>query len=296
MAEINELLELATQEAGGLAADAARLRQVLSRLGASSLSLEEGLEQGLSETQRLIDTLSVRLEEAEEELGREASAATTRLAAVEVAARETLGTGQLLGTRAREDLGALRDERERHGGELETQAEVARTSTVRYAKQAQDTRAQAEERVKQVEGDLALLRQQADETRGAVSERRQALVAEARTFEARLRGDLQHVLRVYDALAAGIERQLREIQTSAQSLSEQVGAHLDRRLSQDALESLSQAAAPLKDALAALERFAERGRDRTSGRLSEVTVAIEGVARVLERMQPPLGLVKQHLR
>ncbi|HLA76800.1 MAG TPA: hypothetical protein VJU18_04370 [Vicinamibacteria bacterium] len=296
MAEINELLELANEETGALASDAARLRQVLSRLTASSVSMEESLEQGVGETQRLIATLSVRLDEAEEELGREAATATGRLAGVEGSARETLAAGQLLGSRVREDLGALRGEREQLGDELMKQGETARSSTSRYAKHTRDADAQAEERLRQVEGSLALLRQQAEQNRGAVSERREVLLAEARAFEARLRGDMQHVLRLYDALAADIERQLRELQASAQSLSEQVGTRLERKLSRDATESLEQAAGLLRDALSALERFSERGRDRASGRLSEVTVAVEDVARTLDRMQPALDQVKQYLR
>ena len=39
MAEINELLELANEETGALASDAARLRQVLSRLTASAVAM-----------------------------------------------------------------------------------------------------------------------------------------------------------------------------------------------------------------------------------------------------------------
>lgn len=296
MAEINQLLELASEEAGALASDAVRLREVLSRLTASSVSLEESLERGVDDTQRLIGALTVRLDEAEEELGREAAAASSGLAGVESTARDTLGESHHLLSRVREDLGLLRGERERLSEELDQHAETARTGAIRYAEQARTVHAQAEHRLGQVERTLALLRGQAEETRGAVTERREILLAEARAFEARLRGDMQHVLRLYDAVAAGIETQLREIQTSAQSLSEQVGTRLERKLSQDALESLSRAAAPLKDALSALERFAGRGRDRASGRLSEVTVAIEDVARSLDRMRPPLDLVRQHLR
>lgn len=296
MAEINQLLELATEEAAALAADATRLREVLSRLTASAVSLEESLERGLGETQRLLDTLTVRLEEAEEELGREAAAAAAGLAGVESAAHDTLSQSHDLLSRVREDLGALRGERERLAEELDQQAETTRTSVIRYAKQARDVHAQAEDRLAQVERTVVLLRGQAEETRGAVAERREILLAEARSFEARLRSDLRQVLHLYDAVATGLEGQLREIQTSAQSLSEQVGAHLERKLSQDALDSLSQAATPLRDALGALERFADRSRDRASGRLSEVAVAIEEVARVLDRMRAPLDVVKQYLR
>lgn len=296
MAEINELLELASQEAAALALDATRLRELLSRLAASSTSLEESLEQGLGEAQRLIGALTVRLEEAEEELGRENAAAISSLAGVESTAHDQLSQSQELLSRAQEDLGLLRQERERRASDLEQQADAARGSAIRYAQQAREVHAHAEDRLAQVERSLAALRGRVEETRGAVAERREVLLAEARAFEARLRSDFRHVLQLYDAVASGLEHQLREVQTSAHSLSEQLTARLERKLSQDAVESLSRSAGPLREALDALEQFAARRRDRTASRLSEVTAAIEDVARALERMRPPLDQVKQHLR
>jgi regulator of replication initiation timing len=296
MAEINQLLEQATEEAAALTSDASRLREVVSRLSVSAASLEESLERGAGETQRLIDTLTVRMDEAEEELGREAATAVASLAGVESAAHDTLSESHDLLARVHEDLGALRGERERLAEELDQQAETTRTAAARYGKQARDVHAQAEDRLAQLERTVVLLRGQAEETRDAVAERREVLLAEARTFEARLRSDLRQVLHLYDTVATGLEAQLRQLQASAQSLSEQVGARLERKLSQDALDGLSQAASPLRDVLGALERFADRSRDRASGRLSEVTVAVEDVARVLDRMRPPLDLVKQYLR
>jgi exonuclease VII small subunit len=79
------------------------------------------------------------------------------------------------------------------------------------------------------------------------------------------------------------------------TLTDQAIAGLNRRLSQDAVQSLESAADPLREAISELERFCKESRNTCGDRLQEIMGHIEGVTTVLERLRHPLDQVRQHL-
>ncbi len=296
MAEMKELLELAAGEAEGFAADATRLQHTLERLAASATTLEEGLEVGLAHAHTALSTLLGRVEEGEEEVIRETTSAMAGLAGVEAAAKETIGTTHELVGHVNESFAHLHSEQGRVAEELKGQGEATHAAVLEYAHHTREVHAKTEGHLDQVHRAVHSVRSQAEEARAALSERRQALSETNRSFEAHVRGEMHQVLRVYDALASAVEAKLRDVQAAAKSLSDQVATRLERKLAQETLDGLAQSASTLKDALHALDHFAVSSREKSSSRLSDASVAIEDVARALDRMRPSLDLLRQHLR
>jgi exonuclease VII small subunit len=104
------------------------------------------------------------------------------------------------------------------------------------------------------------------------------------------------VMQAYDVVGTVVQDQVAELHATLKTLTDQAITGLTRRLSQDAVRSLENAADPLRDAISELERFCKESRNTCGDRLQEITRRVEDVTGVLQRLRQPLDQVVQHLR
>jgi hypothetical protein len=143
---------------------------------------------------------------------------------------------------------------------------------------------------------VASFREMVDASRGGLFERREVLLATLKQMEADGRQRVDFIMQAYDNVAALVQDQVGELQATLKTLTDQAVTGLARRLSQDAVESLDQAADPLRDAISELERFCKESRNACGDRLQEITGQVEDVTGVLERLRQPLEYIRQHLQ
>jgi hypothetical protein len=295
MAELNELLEQAVSEAEGLAQEAAHAQETVERLLQLAASMEAAVETGAGETRARLEQLSLRLSEAEAELAQESAGARAGLQQVEHASLDL--RERVLGFlgEARTDLATLRSERDELRAEFEERGEHASSGIARSAGRVRDLEAAAEARLDGARQEIATFTRLVDDAREAMTQRREALVAQIRAIEEGARTRLDYLMQTYDLLAQQVQEQVADLSATLASLSEQVSAGITRRLGQDAVDALQTATEPLTDAIAALDELARRTRRASDERFDEIGGRVEDVTSTLERLRTTLSLVKQHL-
>lgn len=295
MADLNELLEQATAQADGLAGEAARAQQSVDRVLRLAASVSDGIEAGGAEARRVLEVLSTRLLEGEQDLVRENGTALGALAGLRSAAAEVQGrVGRYL-TLVHAQLAELRTEKDRVREQVQQQAEAAEGHVTRYAEHVKDVEVASRARLDAARQAVGSLRGLVEASRGAVYERREALGSALKQLEAAGRQRVEYMVQAYDALAATVQDQIGELQATLGTLTDQGIGGLARRLGRDTLESLRAAAEPLRDAIAELERFCEESRQGSGEQMDEITGHIEDVTGVLERLRQPLDHIRQHL-
>jgi hypothetical protein len=296
MAELNELLQQAVSEAEALSLEAAHAQETVERLLRHASALEMTVDAGVSETRLRLETLSVRLNEAEGELAQESTNARTSLQVVETTSGEVRDRVQEFLQEARADLGALRAERDELRAEVEQRGEQASEGIARAGLRVRELEAAAEERLQHARQELAAFRRLVDDGRAAVTERRNALLLHMRQLEEGARARVEYVAQTYDAMARAVQEQASEVQAALKSLSEQAASGATRRLGHDAVEALERSCEPLRDAIGELEAFGRQTRGECDKRFDGIADQVEKVTSVLERLRRPLDLVKEHLR
>lgn len=296
MAELNELLEQAVSEAEGLSQEAAHAQETVERLVQLAASMEAAVETGAGEARARLEQLSLRLSEAEGELAQESAGARAGLQQVEHASLEL--RERVLGFlgQARADLTALRAERDELKAEFEERGAQASAGIARSAARVRDLEAAAEARLAGARQEIAGFTRLVDDAREAMTQRREALVAQLRAVEEGARARLDYLMQTYDLMAQQVQEQVADLSTALASLAGQVSDGIGRRLGRDAVDAMQAASEPLSDAIAALDELARRTRRAADERFDEIGGRVEDVTNVLERLRGPLSLVKQHLR
>lgn len=296
MAELNELLEQAVSEAEGLAQEAAHAQETVERLVQLAVSMEAAVETGAGEARARLEQLSLRLSEAEAELAQESAGARAGLQQVEHASLEL--RERVLGFlgEARADLAALRSERDELKAEFEERGAQAAAGIARSAGRVRDLEAAAEARLTGARQEIAGFARLVDDAREAMTQRREALVAQIRAIEDGARARLDYLAQTYDLMAQQVQEQVADLSATLASLTSQASTGVERRLGQDAVDALAAAAEPFMEAIAALDDLSRRTRRASDERFDEIGGRVEDVTTILERLRGPLALVKQHLR
>jgi hypothetical protein len=296
MAELNELLEQAVSEAEGLAQEAAHAQETVERLVQLAVSMEAAVETGAGEARARLEQLSLRLSEAEAELAQESAGARAGLQQVEHASLEL--RERVLGFlgEARADLAALRSERDELKAEFEERGAQAAAGIARSAGRVRDLEAAAEARLTGARQEIAGFARLVDDAREAMTQRREALVAQIRAIEDGARARLDYLAQTYDLMAQQVQEQVADLSATLASLTSQASTGVARRLGQDAVDALAAAAEPFMEAIAALDDLSRRTRRASDERFDEIGGRVEDVTTILERLRGPLALVKQHLR
>ena len=261
MADINELLSRASQEAEVVALQASQAAEVTARLLAQAASLGERLEaehqgsrQRLSELERhLRDSHLVRQETTAVLAALRSGQA--REAALRSQAEEFL-------SRLHAELAELRDEKDRVLGELEPRAQAAEADVAAYADRIRQVEAATEARLEAARAGISALREQALQSRAALRERREILMAEFRVFEDSIRERLDTLLKTFAALGLGLEEQVRDLAGALQTLSERAAEGMRDRFARESLVRLGEAAERLKEGMKAAEEFAHEQEGR----------------------------------
>jgi hypothetical protein len=295
MADLNELFQQAGEESEGFAAEAARAQASVDQLLRLAAALTESVDAGGAEARRRLELLSTRLLEGEQDLLRENGAALGALAGLRTASAEVQGrVGRYL-TLVHGQLAELRAEKDHLRGELHKQGEVAQTHVARYSEHVREVEVASRLRLDAARQAVGSFRSMVEASRGALHERRETLLTAFRQMELAGRERIDYLVRAYDAVAATVQDQVAELQLGLRTLSDQAVAGLMRRLSDDAVESLQNAAEPLRNTITELERFCEDSRRDSGERLHEISRQIEDVTVVLERLRQPLEYIRQHL-
>jgi hypothetical protein len=296
MAELNELLQQAVSEAEAVSLEAAHAQETVERLLRQASALEMTVDAGVSETRLRLESLAVRLNEAEAELAQESANARTSLQLVESTSGEVRERVLEFLQEARADLGTLRAERDELRAEVEQRGEQAFEGIARAGQRVHELEAVAEARLQHARQEIAAFRGMVDHGRAAVMERRNALLVHMRQLEEGARARLEYVAQTYDTMARHVQEQASEVQAALKSLSEQVASGVTRRLGHDAVEALQQSCEPLRDAIGELDSFGRKTRIECDKRFDGIVDQVEKVTTVLERLRRPLDLVKEHLR
>ena len=295
MADLNELFQQANDETEALAAEASRAQASVDQLLRLAAGLAESVDAGGAEARRRLELLSTRLLEGEQDLTRENGAALGALAALRTASAEVQGrVGRYL-TQVHAQLAELRTEKDQLRADLQKQGENAQQHVARYADHVREVETGSRVRLDASRQAIGSFRSMVETSRAALTERRETLLTAFRQMELAGRERVDYLMRAYDAVAALVQDQVAELQVGLKSLSDQAVAGLSRRLSDDAVESLQQAAEPLRRTIAELEHFCEDSRRDSGERLQEITGRIEDVTGVLERLRQPLEYIRQHL-
>jgi hypothetical protein len=256
MADMNELLSRAAQEAEAVALQASQAAEGTARLVQQATSLQERVEaeheearHRLAELERqLRDGQLLRQEPAEAALAA-LRAGQAREAALRAQAEEFLG-------RIHAELGVLRGEKDRALSELEPRIQAAEADVAAYAERVRQLEAATEARLQAARGAAAALREQAASARAALRERRAILLAELRAFEETVRERLDTLQKTFEALGQGLQEQTSELVGSLETLSESAAAGLRERFAREALARLGESAEHLKEGMRAAEEFA----------------------------------------
>jgi hypothetical protein len=295
MADLNELFQHAGEESEGFAAEAARAQASVDQLLRLAAALTESVDAGSAEARRRLELLTTRLLEGEQDLLRENGAALGALAGLRTSSAEVQGrVGRYL-TLVHGQLAELRAEKDHLRGELHKQGEVAQTHVARYSEHVREVEVASRLRLDAARQAVGSFRSMVETSRGALHERRETLLTAFRQMELAGRERIDYLVRAYDAVAATVQDQVAELQLGLRTLSDQAVAGLTRRLSDDAVESLQNAAEPLRNTITELERFCEDSRRDSGERLQEISRQIEDVTGVLERLRQPLEYIRQHL-
>jgi hypothetical protein len=295
MAEINELLSRAADEAEGLADQATRARETVEEILRLGTTLNEAVEAVQAEGHERLDHLTSRLADAQQQLSREGASARAALLAVLTRSRGLQADAAAFGSRVETELDALRAERDRALAEAEGGADAVEAATARHRDRLQELEAEAEARLVQGREDIARLRALAEAARRDSSDKTARLVAQLQTLEDRARLQLQTLVHAYESTAGHVEEQLGEGLSALRERSEETQAALDGRLAHDVLERLARAVAPLRDALSGLTKATQASRDRQGQHLGVIGQRIQEIIRALDTAKAPLETVRHHL-
>ncbi|HXB56430.1 MAG TPA: hypothetical protein VN461_16780 [Vicinamibacteria bacterium] len=261
MADMNELLSRAAQEAEAVALQAAQVAEGAERLLEQATSLGERVEAEHEEARRRLVDLERHLRDGQ--LVRPETAAAlaalrsgqARDVALRAQAEEFLG-------RLHTELAGLRGEKERVLGELEPRAQAAEADVAAYADRVRQLEAATEARQEAARAALGALREQAAAARTTLRDRRSLLLAELRVFEESLRERLDALLKTFEALGLGLQEQARDLAGALNSLSERAALGLRERFAREALVRLAESAEGLKGGMRAAEEFAQEQERR----------------------------------
>jgi hypothetical protein len=288
MADMNELLSRAAQEAEAVAFQASQAAEGAERLLEQATSLGERVEAEHEEARRRLADLERQLRDGQ--LVRPETAAAlaalrsgqARDAALRAQAEEFLG-------RLHAELAGLRGEKERVLGELEPRAQAAEADVAAYADRVRQLEAATEARLEAARAAMGALREQAAAARTTLRDRRSLLLAELRVFEESVRERLDALLKTFEALGLGLQEQARDLAGALHSLSERAAGGLKERFAHEALVRLSESAEGLKEGMKAAEEFAHE----QEGRLHKT---FEMLADLMKATHDSQGTVIRNLR
>jgi len=296
MADMNEMLNQAVEEADGLAAEVARANETIERMVKLAMSLGENAETGGAEAQRRLDLLTARLTDAESEVTQQNAAALVGLQSVVGASHEVQQQVENFLGSIRADLHGLKGEKERVRGDAERLGGAATGHIHRYSLQVRELEETSEARLAAARERIANFREQVGGVRRDVAERRELLITSLRGFEMSARQRLDTLTGTYENLAVVVQEQLADVHTTIKSLTDQVTSDITRRLGQDTLEVLERSAEPLKDAMEEIEAFCRQSRNTSSDNFAEIVRRVDDVTRILDELRQPLDKTRQHLR
>jgi hypothetical protein len=296
MADLNTLFRQATDEADAFAEEGARAHHSVDQALRLAAALGDAIEAGAAEARQRLELLSTRLLEGEQELVKESAAALGGLATLKSASNEVQArVGRYLAL-VHAQLAELREEKDRLRDEMQQQGTAAEEHAARYAEHARDVEAASRARLEVARQVVGSFRGMVEASRGTLHERREVLVDTLKQMEGNTRQRVDVVMQAYDVVGTVVQDQVAELHATLKTLTDQAITGLTRRLSQDAVQSLENAADPLRDAISELERFCKESRNTCGDRLQEITRRVEDVTGVLQRLRQPLDQVVQHLR
>ena len=296
MADMNELLNQAVDEADGLAAEVSRANETIERMVKLAMSLGENAETGGAEAQRRLDLLSARLTEAESEVTQQNAAALVGLRSVVGVSHEVQQQVETFLRSIRADLEGLKGEKERVRGDVERLGGAATGHIHRYSLQVRELEESSETRLAAARERITAFREQVGGVRRDVAERRELLIASLRGFEMSARQRLDTLTETYENLALVVRDQLAEMHTTIKSLTDQLTTDITRRLGQDVMEALNNSAEPLKDAMEEMEAFCKKSRNTSSDNFGEIVQRVDEVSKILDELRQPLDKARQYLR
>ena len=159
-----------------------------------------------------------------------------------------------------------------------------------------DLEAAAEARLDAARQEIAGFTRLVDDAREAMTQRREALVAQIRAIEDGARARLDYLTQTYDLMAQQVQEQVADLSATLASLAEQVSAGVARRLGQDAVDALQRGGRAVHRGHRGARRPGAAHPPRADERFDEIGGRVEDVTNILERLRGPLALVKQHLR
>ena len=239
MADLNALFAQATDQAEAFADEGARAHHSVDQILRLSATLGDAIEAGAVEARQRLELLSTRLLEGEQELVKESAAALGGLAALQAASADVQGrVGRYLEV-VHAQLAELREEKDRVRDELQQQGDAAQEYVGRYAEHVRDVETASHARLETARQVVASFRDMVETSRGALYDRRDVLLTALKQMEMDARQRLDVVLQAYDVVAALIQDQVGELHATLRTLTDQAITGLNRRLSHDALSSLS---------------------------------------------------------
>jgi hypothetical protein len=296
MAEMNEMLNQAVEEADGLSAEVVRANETVDRLVKLAMSLGESAETGGAEAQRRLELLSARLAEAEAEVTQQNAAALVGLQGVLTVSRDVHEQVEGFLRSIRADLHDLKGEKERVRGDVERLGNAATGNIHRYSLQVRELEQSSDARLAAARERIGAFHEQVGGVRRDVAERRELLIASLRGFEMSARQRLDTLTETYENLALVVREQLADVQTTLRSLTDQLTTDINRRLGQDTLEALANSAEPLKDAMEEIEAFCKKSRNTSSDNFGEIVQRVDEVTKILDELRQPLDKARQYLR
>jgi gas vesicle protein len=276
--------------------EGARVHHVVDQTARLAAALGEAIEGGAAEARQRLELLSTRLLEGEQEMVKESAAALTSLASLKSSAAEVQERVTRYLSRVHAQLAELREEKEQLRDEMQGQGTAVEEHAARYADHVRDVEAGSRARLEVARQVVASFRGMVEASRGGLHERRDVLLETLTQMEGDARQRLDVVLQAYDTVGTTVQDQVSELHATLKMLTDQAITGLGRRLSQDAVQSLENAADPLRDAISELERFCKESRNTCGDRMQEITRKVEDVTSVLERLRHPLDQIRQHLQ
>jgi predicted nucleic acid-binding Zn-ribbon protein len=296
MADLKSLFQQATDEADAFSEEGARAHHVVDQTVRLAAALGDAIEAGAAEARQRMELLSTRLLEGEQELARESAAALGGLASLKTSSTEVQERVTRYLSRVHAQLAELRDEKDRLREEMQQQGTAVEEHASRYADHVRDVEAGSRARLEVARQVVASFRGMVEASRGTLYERRDVLLDTMKQMEVDARQRLDFVIQAYDGVGTTVQDQVAELHATLKVLTDQAITGLHRRLSQDAVQSLENAADPLRDAISELEKFCKESRSTCGDRLQEITRKVEDVTSVLERLRHPLDQIRQHLQ